>query len=54
MTIADLAVWRLLGWIFGGALDGISLQILQSYRQINAHFQTMEEKPELSAEELAI
>ena len=23
MTIADIAMWRLLGWFKGGALDGI-------------------------------
>ena len=24
LTVADLAVWRLLGWLSSGALDGIS------------------------------
>ena len=53
MTIADLAVWRLLGWIFGGALDGIPGEILQSYRQISAHCQTMDENPEISCKQIS-
>ena len=53
MTIADLAIWRLFGWIFGGALDGIPLEILQSYRQINAHYQAMEEKPEIRCDQIS-
>ena len=53
MTIADLAVWRLLGWIFGGALDGIPQEILQSYTQIYANFKTMDENPKIKCEQIS-
>ena len=53
MTIADLAVWRLLGWIFGGSLDGVPQKILQSYTQINANFKAMEENPKIRCEQIS-
>ena len=37
MTIADLAMWRLLGWVAGGALDGIPKDIVESYPQLNSN-----------------
>ena len=37
MTIADLAMWRLLGWVSGGALDGIPRDLVESYPQINSN-----------------
>merc|ERR1712241_1166841 len=49
MTIADLAVWRLMGWINGGVLDGIPKEILDPYKQVNAHFKAMEENPQIRA-----
>ena len=52
MTIADLVLWRLFGWIFGGALDGIPLEIFQSYRQVYEHFHTMEENPEIQCKQI--
>jgi glutathione S-transferase len=30
LTVADLAIWRLLGWINGGALDGIPVDYVSS------------------------
>ena len=42
MTIADLAVWSLLGWIASGVIDDISAEVIQPfeglvklYNQIN-------------------
>ena len=49
MTIADLAIWRLLGWINGGVLDGISRDILQPYKLVDGHFKTMDENPKIRA-----
>ena len=52
MSIADLTIWRLMGWIFGGALDGISQDILQSYKLICQNFQTMEKIPEIKSDQI--
>merc|ERR1712227_377485 len=38
MTIADLAMWRLLGWINGGALDGLPKDTLDSFPQLQANY----------------
>ena len=35
LTIADLAIWRLLGWIKSGLLDGIPTNILNNFKNIN-------------------
>ena len=44
MTIADIAMWRLLGWFKGGNLDGIPVDLvdkypllLQNYKNTDAH-----------------
>ena len=36
LTIADLAIWRLLGWLKSGMLDGIPTTILDNYQNLNA------------------
>ena len=35
LTIADLAIWRLLGWLKSGMLDGIPTTILDNYQNLN-------------------
>ena len=35
LTIADLAVWRLLGWLKSGILDGVPTNILDDYDHLN-------------------
>ena len=35
LTIADLAIWRLLGWLKSGMLDGIPTNILDNYKKLN-------------------
>ena len=35
LTIADLAIWRLLGWLKSGMLDGIPTTILDNYEHLN-------------------
>ena len=35
LTIADLAIWRLLGWLKSGLLDGVPTTILDEYKNIN-------------------
>merc|ERR1712110_805561 len=49
MTIADLAVWRLMGWLNGGVLDGIPKTVLEPYKQVDAHFKSIEENPQIRA-----
>merc|ERR1712172_429322 len=34
MTIADLAMWRMWGWIAGGIVDGIPTDLLDAYPQV--------------------
>jgi len=34
MTIADLAMWRMWGWIAGGVVDGIPTNLLDAYPQV--------------------
>ena len=34
ITIADLAVWRLLGWLSSGLLDGVPTNILDPYKKL--------------------
>tara|TARA_Y100001970_G_scaffold287570_1_gene412572 strand:+ start:679 stop:1335 length:657 start_codon:yes stop_codon:yes gene_type:complete len=34
ITIADLAVWRLLGWLSSGKLDGVPTNILDPYKKL--------------------
>ena len=34
ITIADLAIWRLLGWLTSGFLDGVPMNILEPYKRL--------------------
>ncbi len=34
LTIADLAIWRLLGWLTSGLLDGVPMNILEPYERL--------------------
>tara|TARA_B100000700_G_scaffold316485_1_gene406141 strand:+ start:114 stop:770 length:657 start_codon:yes stop_codon:yes gene_type:complete len=34
MTIADIAIWRLLGWIKSGIIDGVPTNILEPYSNL--------------------
>ncbi len=37
MTIADLAIWRLVAWLESGILDGIPTDILMDFDALSAH-----------------
>ena len=34
ISIADLAIWRLLGWLTSGLLDGVPTNILEPYERL--------------------
>jgi prostaglandin-H2 D-isomerase / glutathione transferase len=42
LTIADLVMWRVMGWLSGGALDGISTDILDDFPGLTRHFQSVD------------
>ena len=35
ISIADLAIWRLLGWLSSGLLDGVPTNIYEPYKKLN-------------------
>ena len=36
MSIADIAIWRLLGWLKSGILDGVPNNIVDKFPKLNA------------------
>merc|ERR1712209_288297 len=49
MTIADLAMWRMWGWIAGGVVDGIPTNLLDAYPQVKKNSDTVGAVPEVAA-----
>merc|ERR1712066_690820 len=47
MTIADIAMWRLFGWLTGGIVDGLPTTLLDSTPQVLANFKTIDQHPEI-------
>ena len=47
MTIADLAIWRVIGWLTGGLLDGIPSNLLASHPVLTAHFEKVGSLPQI-------
>merc|ERR1739848_419531 len=47
MTIADIAMWRLLGWFKGGALDGIPKEVFDTYPSVLQHYNSIDAHPEI-------
>merc|ERR1712037_831847 len=47
MTIADIAIWRLFGWLTGGIVDGLPTTLLDSTPQVLANFKTIDQHPEI-------
>jgi len=45
ITIADLVIWRLLGWVNGGIIDGIPEGILADYAGLQAHSDRVGREP---------
>merc|ERR1712179_162767 len=49
MTIADIAMWRLWGWLTGGIVDGLPKDLLEAYPQLLRNFKSTDAHPEISA-----
>jgi len=49
MTIADIAMWRMLGWFKGGVLDGIPSTIIDSYPLVLESWTKTETHPQIAA-----
>ena len=47
LTIADLAIWRLLGWLKSGILDGVPTTILDNYENLNKLRQEIYKNPKV-------
>ena len=48
LTVADLAAWRLCGWISGGIIDGIPETILDAFPLLNAHQNHISKLPKIA------
>ncbi len=48
MTIADLVIWRLNGWLTSGVLDGIPRDLLKDFPGLLAHFRRIDEQPAIA------
>ena len=49
LTVADLAIWRLMGWLTGGVLDGIPRDLLDQHPRLKAHFDRVDGDPKIRA-----
>ena len=47
LTIADLAIWRLLGWVSSGILDGIPTTILADFPRVRRVCVTVDQLPKV-------
>jgi len=47
LSIADLAVWRMLGWLTGGVLDGIPPTVAQPFPLLSRHFKSVDQHPKI-------
>ena len=48
ITIADLAVWRLLGWLSSGLLDGVPTNILDPYKKLKSMRKAVYQHPKVN------
>ena len=47
LSIADIAIWRLLGWIKSGMLDGIPSDICEPYPKLDNTYNTVHKHPKV-------
>lgn len=48
MTIGDLVIWRLNGWLTSGVLDGIPTDLLDGFPSLKAHYEYLNEQPSIA------
>jgi len=48
ITIADLAVWRLLGWLSSGLLEGVPTNILDPYKKLKSMRKAVYQHPKVN------
>ena len=47
MSVADLAIWRLVGWIISGKLDHIPITILEPFSCLTKHYSSVDAIPKV-------
>ena len=47
-SIADIAIWRMIGWLISGNLDGVPSDILKSYKNISKICLSTESHPKVN------
>ena len=47
MSIADLAIWRLIGWIISGKLDHVPTTIIESFPSLSSHYSSVDAVPKV-------
>ena len=48
ITIADLAAWRLLGWLSSGLLEGVPTNILDPYKKLKSMRKAVYQHPKVN------
>ena len=49
MTVADIAMWRLLGWFKGGVLDGLPTDLIDKYANLSKFWNDMDANADIRA-----
>jgi prostaglandin-H2 D-isomerase / glutathione transferase len=47
MTVADLAIWRMMGWLTGGILDGIPQDLMDGFPSLTRLYQLVDSNPKV-------
>ena len=49
MTVADLAIWRLIAWFTSGILDGVPTDLVDKHPALKAHHAAIDADPRIRA-----
>ena len=47
MSVADLAIWRLLGWIISGKLDHVPTTLLNTFPKLEKIYKSVNSHPKV-------
>ena len=47
LGLADIAIWRLLGWLSSGILDGIPTDLIRAFPRISRVCRAVDEHPKI-------